>query len=130
VQLGAAALWGVGIAGFGLAEPLWLALAGLVVAGAADSVAVTTRAAMVQLAIPDSHRGRVSSVEHVIGVAGPDLGNFRGGLVASWTSAPFALASGGLLCAAGAAGGGDEPAAAGVPCLRPGAGGGPGRLGQ
>lgn len=100
VQLGAAALWGVGIAGFGLAEPLWLALAGLVVAGAADSVAVTTRAAMVQLATPDSHRGRVSSVEHVIGVAGPDLGNFRGGLVASWTSAPFALASGGLLCAA------------------------------
>lgn len=100
VQLGAATVWGLGIAGFGLAQPLWLALAGLVVAGASDSISVTTRAAMVQLDTPDSHRGRVSSVEHVIGVAGPDLGNFRGGLVASWTSAPFALASGGLLCAA------------------------------
>ncbi|MFD5647147.1 MFS transporter, partial [Streptomyces anulatus] len=41
-------------------------------------------------------RGRVSSVEHVIGVAGPELGNFRGGLVASATSASFSLASGGL----------------------------------
>ncbi|MFJ4709259.1 hypothetical protein ACIP6I_31020 [Streptomyces anulatus] len=45
---------------------------------------------------PDARRGRVSSVEHVIGVAGPELGNFRGGLVASATSASFSLVSGGL----------------------------------
>lgn len=35
-------------------------------------------------------------MEHVIGVAGPELGNFRGGLMASATSAPFALVAGGL----------------------------------
>lgn len=56
---------------------------------------------MVQLATPDSHRGRVSSVENIIGMAGPHLENFRGGLVAGVSSASFALVSGGLLCAAG-----------------------------
>lgn len=101
VQLGAAAVWGLGLTGFGLAGPLWLALACLTVAGAADTVSVTSRGAIIQLATPDSHLGRVSSVEHVIGVAGPNIGNFRGGLVASLTSAPIALVSGGVLCVVG-----------------------------
>ncbi|MFI9780311.1 MFS transporter [Streptomyces sp. NPDC051956] len=96
VQLGAAAVWGLALAGFGLSGPLWPALGCLAVAGAADTVSVVTRSALVQLETPDAYRGRVSSVEHVIGVAGPELGNFRGGLMASATSAPFALVVGGL----------------------------------
>ncbi|MER5551510.1 MFS transporter [Streptomyces sp. NPDC002793] len=96
VQLSAAAVWGVALACFGLAGPLWLALGCLAVAGAADTVSVVTRSALVQLETPDAYRGRVSSVEHVIGVAGPELGNFRGGLMASATSAPFSLVFGGL----------------------------------
>ncbi|MGA5508300.1 MFS transporter [Streptomyces umbrinus] len=96
VQLTAAGVWGVALAGFGLAAPLWLALGCLAVAGAADTVSVVTRSALVQLETPDAYRGRVSSVEHVIGVAGPELGNFRGGLLASATSASFSLVAGGL----------------------------------
>jgi MFS family permease len=96
VQLCAAAVWGLALAGFGLSGPLWPALGCLAVAGAADTVSVVTRSALVQLETPDVYRGRVSSVEHVIGVAGPELGNFRGGLMASATSAPFALVAGGL----------------------------------
>ncbi|TXS48178.1 MFS transporter [Streptomyces sp. t39] len=96
VQLSAAAVWGLALACFGLAGPLWLALACLAVAGAADTVSVITRGALVQLETPDAYRGRVSSVEHVIGVAGPELGNFRGGLLASTTSASFSLVFGGL----------------------------------
>lgn len=96
VQVTAAGVWGVALAGFGLAAPLWLALGCLAVAGAADTVSVVTRSALVQLETPDAYRGRVSSVEHVIGVAGPELGNFRGGLLASATSAPFSLVAGGL----------------------------------
>ncbi|MFJ6431020.1 MFS transporter [Streptomyces sp. NPDC091416] len=96
VQLAAAGVWGLALAGFGLAGPLWAALCCLAVAGAADTVSVVTRSALVQLETPDAYRGRVSSVEHVIGVAGPELGNFRGGLLASATSAPLALAVGGL----------------------------------
>ncbi|MGW6739567.1 MFS transporter [Streptomyces sp. NPDC055025] len=96
VQLTAAGVWGLALAGFGLAGPLWLALGCLAVAGAADTVSVVTRSTLVQLETPDAYRGRVSSVEHVIGVAGPELGNFRGGLLASVTSAPFSLVTGGL----------------------------------
>ncbi|MDX3638546.1 MFS transporter [Streptomyces sp. MB09-02B] len=96
VQLSAAAVWGLALACFGLAGPLWLALCCLAVAGAADTVSVVTRGALVQLETPDAYRGRVSSVEHVIGVAGPELGNFRGGLLASVTSASFSLVFGGL----------------------------------
>ncbi|WP_022917932.1 MFS transporter [Ruania albidiflava] len=103
VQLAAAGSWGLALAGFGLAEPLWLALGLLAVAGAADTISVVIRAAMVQLDTPDSHRGRVSAVESVIGQAGPDVGNFRGGVVAGLTSAPLALVSGGLACVLGVA---------------------------
>ena len=101
VQLWAAGVWGAALAVFGLVGPLWLALAALAVAGAADTVSVVARGAAVQLATPDSHRGRVTSVEHVIGVAGPEVGNFRAGLVAGATSAAFAATSGGLACLAG-----------------------------
>lgn len=96
VQLTAAGVWGLALAGFGLAGPLWVVLGCLAVAGAADTVSVVSRSALVQSETPDAYRGRVSSVEHVIGVAGPELGNFRGGLLASVTSAPFALVIGGL----------------------------------
>lgn len=100
VQLAAAGVWGLALAGFGLAGPVWVALGCLVLAGAADSISVFTRGALVQLETPDEYRGRVSSVEHVIGVAAPELGNVRGGVVAALTSAPVALVSGGLAATA------------------------------
>ncbi|MFD7508743.1 MFS transporter [Streptomyces sp. NPDC059853] len=103
VQLTAALVWGLALAVFGLAGPLWLALGALAVAGGADTISVVTRGALVQWETPDRYRGRVSSVEHIIGMAGPEAGNFRGGLVASLTSAPVALVTGGLAGAAAVA---------------------------
>ncbi|MEU3557348.1 MFS transporter [Streptomyces fragilis] len=99
VQLSAAVVWSLALAGFGLAGPLWAALGCLAVAGAADTVSVITRGALVQRETPDAYRGRVSSVEHVIGVAGPELGNLRGGALAAATSASFSLVFGGLSAA-------------------------------
>jgi hypothetical protein len=52
----------------------------------------------VQLATPDPYLGRVSSVENVVGVGGPGIGNARAGLVAGFTSASFSAVSGGLAC--------------------------------
>jgi MFS family permease len=100
VQLAAAGSWGLALTAFGLAGPLWLALGSLVLAGAADTVSVISRGAVVQLDTEDRYRGRVSSVEQIVGTAGPELGNVRGGLLASLTSASAALAAGGLLCVA------------------------------
>lgn len=102
-QLIAVLVWGVALLGVGLgavAGPAWVVLVALVVAGAADTASVTSRAAMVQLATPDSHLGRVSAVEHVVGVAGPDLGNARAGLVAGLTTPAVAAVLGGVACLA------------------------------
>ncbi|WP_238335889.1 MFS transporter [Serinicoccus kebangsaanensis] len=106
VQLLAVGVWGLALLGFGVASltgVAWAALGALVVAGAADTVSVTSRAAMVQLATSDSHLGRVSAVEHVIGVAGPDVGNARAGLVAGLTTPAWSALLGSLACLAAGA---------------------------
>jgi MFS family permease len=103
VMLVAAGVWGVALAAFGWAPSVWLALGCLAVAGAADTISVISRGALVQLATPDAYRGRVSAVEDIVGMAGPYLGNFRAGLVAGATTAGVAAISGGVLCVLGIA---------------------------
>lgn len=100
VQLAAGAAWGLALAGFGLTSSPALTFAALAVAGAADVVGVVTRGAMVQAVTPDRFRGRIGAVEIMVGVAGPEVGNFRGGLVASLTGAGPALVIGGAAAAA------------------------------
>ncbi|WP_410594356.1 MFS transporter [Amycolatopsis sp. lyj-23] len=103
VMLAGSAGWGAALTAFGLAPDAWLGLACLVVAGAADTVSVVSRSALVQLATPDALLGRVAAAEQIVGQAGPDVGNLRGGLVAGVTSGAFALVSGGLLSVAAVA---------------------------
>jgi MFS family permease len=96
------AIWGLGLVGFGLAPWLWLALAALVLAGAADVSSVVQRTSIVQIVTPDTLRGRVSAAEYVVGVGGPQLGNARAGLVASLVTPAFSAVSGGLATVVGA----------------------------
>lgn len=98
VMLAGSIAWGGSLTVFGLAPDPWVGLACLVLAGAADTVSVVSRGALVQLNTPDALLGRVAAAEQIVGQAGPDLGNLRGGLLAGVTSGAFALASGGLLC--------------------------------
>ena len=79
-------IWGAAITCFGLTRSLPVALLTLAVAGAADTLTVTFRAAMVQAVTPDEFRGRVSSVEYIIGNGGGPLGNVESGTVASLTT--------------------------------------------
>lgn len=99
VVLGAL-LWGASLALLGAMSIGWVALLLLAVAGAADTASVVSRGAMVQRVTPDAVRGRVSAVELLVGMGGPDLGNARAGLVARFTGAQAALLIGGLSCAA------------------------------
>jgi len=96
-------IWGAAIACFGLTASLVLALLMLAVAGAADTLTVTFRAAMVQTVTPDELRGRVSSVEYIIGTGGAPLGNVESGAVASLTTPVISTVAGGLGCLAIAA---------------------------
>ncbi|MEU4619484.1 MFS transporter [Actinoplanes sp. NPDC023801] len=90
--------WGAALGLFGIAPDVWSGLTLLAVAGAADTVAVVSRGTVVQWHTPDAYLGRVVAAEQIVGQAGPDVGNLRGGLVAASTSAPAALVSGGILC--------------------------------
>ena len=99
VQLVCSIGWGLALAGFGLSTSAAVALCFLVLAGVADTVGVVARGTLVQLVTPDGLRGRVSAVDHVIGVAGPEVGNMRGGILAAAVGAPAALVIGGLSAA-------------------------------
>jgi MFS family permease len=96
LMLASAAVWALGLAAFGLSTSLPVALACLAVAGAADTVTVVSRTSIVQHAVPDSLRGRVNALDYLVGVSGPQLGNARAGLVASFTSGATSAVLGGL----------------------------------
>jgi MFS family permease len=102
-MLAGTVIWGAAIAGFGLARSLPLALGLLGLAGAADTLTVTFRSSMVATVTPDGLRGRVSSVEYIIGGGGSPVGNVEAGAVAALTSPVFSAVSGGLGCLAAAA---------------------------
>jgi MFS family permease len=103
IVIAAVAVWGLAIAAVGLVSSLWVAAALLVIAGAADSVSALCRATINQTVTPDALRGRMSSVFMIVVSGGPRLGDVESGLVASLTSARFAVVSGGLTCVAGIA---------------------------
>jgi hypothetical protein len=89
---------------FALVRSFPLALLMLAIAGAADTLTVTFRSSIVQTVAPDELRGRISSVEYIIGFGGGPLGNVESGTVASLTgSATISAFSGGVACLAGAA---------------------------
>ena len=52
----------------------------------------------IQLAIPDELRGRVTAVNFVFINASNQIGGLESGVVASLTSAMFAVVSGGVAC--------------------------------
>jgi MFS family permease len=95
-------LWGASVAVFGTIPWLWPTLAALLVIGALDSLVAVLRSSIVQAATSDEFRGRVSSVEYVVGNAAPQLGNVRAGALASLSSPEVSAIIGGLctVCAA------------------------------
>lgn len=97
----AAALWGVGIIGFGLAQWLWLALLCLVFAGAADMVSGIFRMTIWNQTIPDHLRGRLAGIEMISWSTGPLLGQLRSGVAARFMGIGGSIVSGGILCVVG-----------------------------
>lgn len=98
VQLAAALLWGGSLAAVGLVQSGWLTLGFLMIAGAADTVAVIARGIVVQLSCEPHMRGRVLAAEQIVGVAAPQIGNFRAGAMAVILAPGAVFAVGGLLC--------------------------------
>ena len=91
-------LWGLAIAAFGITHTLWLALALLAVAGAADQVSAIFRSTIVLTVTPDHMRGRLGGIEFAQVASTPSLGNLEAGVVAQLTSLRFSIVSGGIGC--------------------------------
>lgn len=102
--IGAVAVWGVGIACFGLSSNLWLGLTFLALAGLGDTASEILRRALLQHYTPDRLQGRVGSLWLAQATAGPSVGNLEAGLVArALGSSGGAAALGGVICLAGVA---------------------------
>jgi hypothetical protein len=97
-------VWGAAIAAFGLSTfSFALGLGFLVIAGAADIFSTIFRATILQVAVPDALRGRLSALHIMVVTGGPRLGDLEATAVASVVSAQFSVVSGGLLCLVGVA---------------------------
>jgi hypothetical protein len=94
-------VWGAAIAIFGFAHVLWLGLLFLGIAGAADMVSAIFRNTILQVATPDSLRGRLQGVFIVVVAGGPRFGDVESGTVAALVSTEFAVVSGGIACLIG-----------------------------
>jgi len=97
----AAAAWGLAIVALSFAPSLPAAVACLMLAGSADMVSGLFRMTIWNTTIPTGMRGRLAGVEMISYMSGPLLGNARAGWVASQSSVPFSILSGGMLCVAG-----------------------------
>jgi MFS family permease len=98
----AVVIWGLGIAGFGLTNSLWLALALLALAGAGDAISAVFRQTILQLSTPDRLRGRLSAVQIAVVAGGPRIGDAEAGAVAAAFGPRVAAWTGGLAAAIGA----------------------------
>jgi MFS family permease len=96
-------VWGLAIAAFGLTSTLWVGLAFLALAGAADMVSAVFRSTILQVATPDALRGRLQGVFLVVVAGGPRLGDVESGTVAALFGERVSIVSGGLICVAGIA---------------------------
>jgi MFS family permease len=98
----AVAIWGAGFAGFAIAPSLWLTLACLAIAGAADTFTVIFRGTIVQALTPDELRGRVTAADYLVGAGGGQIGSLESGALGSLTSPTVSAFAGGVATVVGA----------------------------
>lgn len=100
---GAAIVWAVvghGLATvlFGFSRSFWLTFGCLAIVGATDTVSTVLRNIIRQLETPDRLRGRMTGINMVFFMGGPQLGELEAGAVANAFGAPFSVISGGIGC--------------------------------
>ena len=89
-------VFGLATVVFALSRSMWLSLLALGVLGAADTVSMVIRIALVQLATPDAMRGRVGAVNYLFVNASNQLGAFESGTLAAFVGAMPAVLIGGV----------------------------------
>src|SRR6266850_257254 len=91
-------IFGAATIAFGLSRVFWFSLAMLAITGAADTVSTILRQTIRQLATPNNLRGRMTSVNMIFFMGGPQLGELEAGTVAALVGAPLSVLTGGIGC--------------------------------
>ncbi len=96
VLLVSVAIYGLATLFFGLSTSVALSFLFMALVGAGDTVSTVIRATLRQLLTPDHLRGRMTGVNMIFFMGGPQLGELEAGLVASVFGAPIAIVTGGF----------------------------------
>ena len=94
--VGSVVVFGAATILFGMSRLYIVIFLALVLMGAADSVSTIIRNTVRQLNTPDSLRGRMTSINQIFFMGGPQLGEVEAGAVAQFFGVPFAIISGGI----------------------------------
>jgi MFS family permease len=98
VLIGAVLAYGAATIAFGVSTSFWLTFACLAATGAADTVSMVFRNLIRQLETPDYLRGRMTGVNMIFFMGGPQLGELEAGLVANWLGPVVSVVTGGVGC--------------------------------
>jgi len=91
-------LYGAATIAFGVSLVFWFSLVMLAATGAADAVSTILRQTIRQLVTPNKLRGRMTSVNMIFFMGGPQLGEVEAGTVAALIGAPLSVVTGGVAC--------------------------------
>jgi len=96
-------VFGAATIAFGLSRVFWFSLLMLAITGGADTISTILRQTIRQLATPNKLRGRMTSINMIFFMGGPQLGEVEAGTVAALIGAPLSVVSGGATCLIAAA---------------------------
>lgn len=96
VLLASVAVYGLATAAFGWTTNIIVAYMAYAFTGAGDTISTVIRNVIRQVNTPDHLRGRMTSVNMIFFMGGPQLGEFEAGVVAAAFGIPFSIISGGI----------------------------------
>ena len=96
IVIGSVIAYGMATVAFGLSNFYWLTVLALAGTGVADTVSMVMRQTIRQLSTPDDLRGRMTSVNMIFYMGGPQLGELEAGLAATIFGLGTSIAIGGL----------------------------------
>jgi MFS family permease len=94
--MGSVIVFGLATILFGISRTYAIIFAALMLTGAADSVSTIIRNTIRQLDTPDAMRGRMTGINQIFFMGGPQIGEVEAGAVAQAFGVPFAIISGGV----------------------------------
>ncbi len=96
VLMWSVALYGVATVIFGFSTSFVVSYIAFALTGVGDTISTIIRATLRQIMTPDHLRGRMTSVNMIFFMGGPQLGELEAGVVASAFGVPFAIITGGI----------------------------------